>query len=123
MSSTTAVTAPSKDVPIGMDIFHCPGCAQTWTNANSAVKYATVATVGAYTAAPLLGEAGTTAAGDALFNACPRGLLNGGGWFGNWIRIGWGGVAPYTVDGFPAGGEIFRIGIGGPKLPFWFHIP
>jgi len=85
MSGATASAfgiAPNKDVPIGIDIFHCQGCPQTWTNANSAVKYATVATVGAYTAAPLLGEAGTTAAGDALFNAYPRGLLK-------WGRLVW----------------------------------
>jgi hypothetical protein len=30
--------APSKDVPIGIDIFHCPSCVNTWKQSNCVVN-------------------------------------------------------------------------------------
>jgi hypothetical protein len=33
------------DIPIGMDIFHCPGCAETWRNASGAANAAFIGTV------------------------------------------------------------------------------
>jgi hypothetical protein len=109
--------APSKDVPLSIDIFHCPTCVQTWIGANNVVKETTIGTVAAYTAAPLLGEAATTSAGDALF-ARGTGLLN----TNNFLRIGWGWYGANVTDNLVKGGNVFRVVVGCPNCFIHWHI-
>ncbi len=65
---------PSRDVPVGMDIWHCPGCAATWTNADITAHGLAIAT-GAVATTPFLvptaafaAEAAPGLAGQALYN-------------------------------------------------------
>jgi RHS repeat-associated protein len=107
------------DVPIGIDIFHCPDCVKIWIGSNNTVKEATVATVSAYALAPLIAEIGLTPIGDA-FLARGSGLLN----INNYVRIGWGFVQSniYGLGTGALGGEVFRISLGCPKCFIHWHI-
>jgi len=36
--NTSTPIAPNSDVPIGIDIFHCPSCVNTWKQSNCVVN-------------------------------------------------------------------------------------
>ncbi len=108
---------PSGDQPVGLDIWHCAGCAAIWNNASGAANTAFVATGAVLAGVPAAGEFATSSAGDFLF-ARGTGALNSN----NFLRIGWGWYGGNIIDFLPVGGEIFRVVLGSPSGPIHWHI-
>jgi RHS repeat-associated protein len=102
---------------IGMDIGHCPGCAQTLTNASVIVNTAFYATGAVIVGVPVAGEVGSSALGDFLLSR-GTGILNSN----NWLRVGWSWSGEADWGLLPRGSEILRISVGGPRAPIWWHI-
>jgi RHS repeat-associated protein len=75
--------APNNDVPMAYDIFHCPSCVNTWTQANCVVSQPLASTA----------KDMATGAGGAAFIG---GVNNGAGW-GGFIEGAWGAVKEGTA--------------------------
>lgn len=71
-STGSLVWVADADQPLGLDIFHCPGCQSIWTNASGGADTAFVATAAVLVVVAASGElAGAAAACQPTVNVTP----------------------------------------------------